>query len=203
MPTNVGHCRFAGCATKVAASLDGQMFCRNHFISVCQARLEKYERLQKSHSITTADTETLRQFITECVKNIDQIERAEANLTDADRKSLLDISVWTNELGRQIRRSPRKAASIVVRLSGESPEGTWEEEAKTVLLSQYGASLISRRTLKPGDIVQIERTDSGDKAHARVAWHIPLGEEGVRFGAEFMGCENFWGLDWSEVMQAK
>jgi hypothetical protein len=52
--------------------------------------------------------------------------------------------------------------------------------------------------LKPGDVVEFERVDTGDKVQARVVWHTLVGNEGVRFGAEFVGGDNFWGLNWNE-----
>ncbi len=186
----------------MVSSLDGEAFCQGHFISICQTRLERNEKMLKAHTLTAADTEAMWRFIEECVRNVDQLEHDVPDLDDAQRTSLLNIRVWANDLGRQTRRSPRKAASIHVRLCGENSDGAWEEETKTVLLSRHGASLVCHRPVKPGEPLQFQRIDTGEKAQARVAWQTPLGEEGVRMAVEFVGCDNFWGLDWTEAAKA-
>jgi hypothetical protein len=199
MPTNAQHCKFAGCGREIVSSLDGEGYCRGHFISVCETRLEKYEQMHKAHSLSATDKEAVRRFIEECVRNVDQFEHDVRDLDEAQRKSLLNISVWANDMGRQLRRSPRKAAALTLRLYGENSDGPWEKEARTVLLSRHGASIVCGRIEKPGEDLQIERIDTGEKAQARIVWHSLLGEEGVRMGVEFVDCDNFWGLDWTEA----
>ncbi len=38
---------------------------------------------------------------------------------------------------------------------------------------------------------------------ARVAWQRPLDNNGVRMGVEFVSCDNFWGLDWGAIEEAR
>jgi hypothetical protein len=47
------------------------------------------------------------------------------------------------------------------------------------------------------------RADTGKKATARVAWQRPLNNEVIGIGVEFVACENFWGLDWGAVEEAR
>ena len=94
-------------------------------------------------------------------------------------------------------------ATIPVRLSSERIGGAWEEDTETVLVSRYGALVRCKHVAKAGETLQVIRADTGEKADARVAWQRPLGNEDVRIGVEFVSCENFWGLDWGVVEEAR
>jgi len=153
--------------------------------------------MHKARSLTVSETEAMRRFVQECLRRADDVEHNAKDLTDLEGTSLLRIIVWATDLGRQLRRSPRKAASIAVRIAYENSEGSWEENAKTVLISKYGASLRCAHPAKIGEVLQLERFDTGDTAQARIAWITPSGEDGLRIGLEFIGCDNFWKLDWS------
>jgi len=201
--SQTAQCRIAGCDQDVAASLDGDSFCREHFISVCYARLDQYDKLRKGEGLGILDTETVRRFIHECTRNADAIEQSVRNLNNLDRAKLLHIILSASELGRHLRRSPRKVASIAVRLSSEKLGGAWEEETETVLLSRYGALMRCRHPAKPGDTIQVVRADTGESAQARVAWQRATGNDDLRIGVEFVACENFWGLDWGAVEEAR
>ncbi len=97
-----------------------------------------------------------------------------------------------------LRRSPRKVASIPVRLRCEEPGRGWEEDTRTVLLSRYGAALECQHPVETGQMLLVLRTDTGQRAYAQVA--LRQGKEDGRFeiGVEFLDCDNFWELDWSE-----
>jgi hypothetical protein len=196
MPIKAQQCKLAGCGLAAVSSLDGQALCRGHFISFCERRLEKYEQMHKARTLSGEDADAARRFIEECVRSVDGFEHDLRDLDEAQRASLLNISVWAHDMGRQLRRSPRKAVAIPIILRGEGADGPWEEEAKTVLISRHGASIVCRRAVKPAESLQLERLDAAEKAQVRVVWRSPLGEEGVRMGVEFIGCDNFWGLDW-------
>jgi len=182
-----------------AATLEGKNLCAAHFISVCYARLEQYDSMQKEHTMSVSEAEVARRFINQCSRQADEIEHNLKNLDNLDRARLLHIILWANEMGRYLRRSPRKAATIAVRLSCDKLGNAWEEETQTVLLSQHGAALWCSRPTKPGEAVLLERLDTGQKVNARVAWHRSSENAGVRIGIEFVDCENFWGLDWGAV----
>jgi hypothetical protein len=200
---NSEQCEVKGCDQAVGATLEGETLCRGHFISVCYTQLEKYEEMQKAHRLTVSDAESVRRFINECSRQADDIEHTTKDLDNLDRARLLHIIIWANELGRHLRRSPRKAASILVRVSSDKLGSAWEEETQTLLLSRHGASLRCGHSAKPGEPVQLVRLDTGQEVQARVAWQRPAENDGIRIGIEFVDCENFWGLDWGEVEETR
>ncbi len=200
---NAEQCGVKGCDQAARAALDGEGLCQGHFISVCYTQLERYEEMQKEHRLSVSDGEMVRRFINQCSRQADEIEHTTKDLDNLDRARLLHIILWANELGRHLRRSPRKVASIPVRLSCDKLGSAWEEETQTLLLSRHGASLRSGHAAKPGEPVQLVRLDTGQEVQARVAWQRPAENNGLRIGIEFVDCENFWGLDWGEVEETR
>lgn len=203
--TEAGNCSVAGCDQAVAAPLEGDALCLEHFISVCYARLGKYDELRKGPGLGITDTETVRRFIHECTRHADEIEHSTQGLDNLDRAKLLNIILAASDLGRHLRRSPRKVASIAVRLSSDKPGEAWEEDTETLLVSRYGALVRCSHPTKPGETLEVMRPDTGQKVQARVAWqrNSGLGNDGVRLGVEFVACENFWELDWGAIEQAR
>jgi hypothetical protein len=179
--------------------LDGEQLCRAHFISSCYDRLDQYDETRKGPGLTASDSESVRRFIHECTRQADVIESCAPDLDNLDRAKLLHIIISASELGRHLRRSPRKVAVIPVRLSSEKIGGAWEEETETLLVSRYGALLRSKHGAKAGETINVSRVDTGATTVARVAWQRPTGSEDLRVGVEFLSCENFWGLDWGVV----
>jgi hypothetical protein len=201
--TEAEQCSIADCGQAVAASLDGEAFCREHFISVCYTRLDQYFEIRNGPGLSITDTQAARRFIHECTRYADEIEHAGLKLDNLDRARLLHIILSANELGRHLRRSPRKVATIPVRLSLEKLGGSWEEDTETVLVSRYGALVRCNHPAKAGETLELTRADTGEKALARVAWQRPSGNNDIRIGVEFVACENFWGLDWGFVEEAR
>jgi hypothetical protein len=201
--TSAEKCKIEGCAQAVATSLDDQAFCRQHFISTCYTRLDGYDEIRKARGLSAENTESVRRFIHECTRAADEIEHTAQDLDNLDRAKLLHLILSASELGTHLRRSPRKAATIPVRLSSERLGGVWEEDTETVQLSRYGALLRCNHGAKAGDTLNVTRADTGQKVMARVAWQRPLENNGVRIGVEFVACENFWGLDWGAVEEAR
>jgi hypothetical protein len=197
--TTAHGCAIANCKQAEAASLDGRALCREHFILRCYQRLDQYDEIRKGPGLAAADTDSVRRFVHEATRAADAIEHTAKDLDNLERAKLLHIILSATELGRHLRRSPRKAAAIPLRLSSEKLGGTWEEETETVLVSRYGALVRCKHPAKAGDTLSVVRADTGQTATARVAWQRPLGDEDVRIGVEFVGCENFWGLDWGVV----
>jgi hypothetical protein len=201
--TQQGRCGIAECGEPVAASLDGEHFCRQHFISVCYQRLDEYNEIRQGSGLSPENTESARRFVHECTRSADEIEHSARSLDNLDRAKLLHIILSASELGRHLRRSPRKVARIAIRLSSEKLGGTWEEDAETVLVSRYGALVQCKHGAKAGETLQVLRADTGEKATARVAWQRPAGDDDIRIGVEFLASENFWGLDWAAVEEAQ
>jgi hypothetical protein len=201
--TRIEKCGRANCGQAAAASLDGEAFCREHFISTCYTRLDQYEEIRKGPGLSATNTDSVRRFIHECTRSADEIEHAGLDLDNLDRAKLLHIILSASELGRHLRRSPRKVATIAVRLSSERLGGAWEEDTETVLVSRYGALVRCKHPAKSGETIQVIRADTGEKVLARVAWQRPSGNDDTRIGVEFVACENFWGLDWGAVEEAR
>jgi PilZ domain len=197
------HCSSKGCERTGISSVDGDALCRTHFINVCYERLESYEEKRKGHTLSLTDAESMRRFINECSRQADEIEQKADDLDNLERAKLVDIILTASELGRHLRRSPRKAATIPVRLCCNRLGGAWQEESKTVLLSRYGASVQCSHPAKPGESIEVERSDTGQKAQARVAWQRPGERDTVRIGVEFVDCDNFWGLDWAAIEETR
>jgi hypothetical protein len=197
------QCSIADCDQAVAASLDGEAFCREHFISVCYTRLDRYEEIRKGPGLSATDTESVRRFIHECTRHADEMEHSSEDLDNLDRAKLLHIILSASELGRHLRRSPRKVATIAVRLSSEIIGSAWEEDTETVLVSRYGALVRCKHAAKAGETIHVIRADTGEKALARIAWQRPSGNDDIRIGVEFLASENFWGLDWGAVEESR
>ena len=200
---NAGQCSIEGCNQAVSATLESEAFCRGHFISACYEQLERYDEMQKSHRLSVADAESVRRFINHSSRQADEIEHKTKEIDNLDRARLLHIILWANELGRHLRRSPRKVASIPVRLCCDKLGSAWEEETQTLLLSRHGASLRCGHPAKTGEPVQLVRLDTGQRVQARVAWLRPGENDVMRIGVEFVDCENFWGLDWGMIEETR
>ncbi len=192
--TKTDRCSFTDCGLAVAASLDGEALCRGHFISVCYTRLDHYEEIQKGPGLSTTNTESVRRFIHECTRSADEIEHSGLDLDNLDRAKLLHIILSASELGRHLRRSPRKVATIAVRLSSEKLGGAWEEDTETVLVSRYGALVRCKHPAKAGETMQVMRADTGEKALARVAWQRPSGRRRYSDRGRVYGLREFLGV---------
>jgi hypothetical protein len=201
--TNKDQCSVASCDHAAGASLDGEPLCREHFILVCYKRLDHYDEIRKGPGLSATDTESVRRFIHESTRHADEIEHSAQDLDNLDRAKLLHIILSASDLGRHLRRSPRKVATIHVRLSSEKIGSAWEEDTETVLVSRYGALVRCKHPAKAGETINVIRADTGEMALARIAWQRPLGSDDVRIGVEFVACENFWGLDWGAVEEAR
>ena len=105
--TTAQQCSVADCGKTVAASLDGEAFCREHFISVCYTRLDQYEEIRTGPGLSATDTESVRRFIHECMRHADEMEHSSEDLDNLDRAKLLHIILSASELGRHLRRIRR------------------------------------------------------------------------------------------------
>src|SRR6202790_2136424 len=195
------YCNVDGCSQGVVSTLEGQVLCREHFISLCFIQIDRYAKMQKGRTVSESDADAMRRFINECSPQAGAMIHISGDLNNLDRSRLLLIIEEAGDLGRRLRRSPRTELSIAVRLSCDKLGGTWEEVTQTVLLSRHGASIRCNHSANPRECLQIVRLDTGQKAQARVVWQSPAGSESSRIGIEFVDCDNFWGLDWSVVKE--
>jgi NTP pyrophosphatase (non-canonical NTP hydrolase) len=115
--TRADHCNVDSCTQGVVSSLEGQVLCREHFISFCFIQIDRYAEMQKGRTVSESDAESMRQFIDECSRQADAIRHLPGDLNNLARSRLLLIVEEVGELGRRLRRSPRTEASVAVRLS--------------------------------------------------------------------------------------
>jgi hypothetical protein len=200
--TFVNACSCSGCGQASEGCLDGEALCRAHFISSCYQRLDAYDEMRKGPGLSITDSESVRRFIHDCTRSADEIEHHARNLDNLDRAKLLHIILYASELGRHLRRSPRKIATIPVTISSERIGGAWEENTETLLLSRHGAMVSCKHAAKAGETIRLKREDTGQEIDARVAWQRSSANDELRVGVEFVASENFWGLDWGLVEEA-
>lgn len=181
----------------------GEALCRQHFISEAYRQLDQYEAMRIGPGVDLYGSEAVHHFVHECTRQADELEHSVQVLDNLERAKLLHIIISASELGRHLRRSQRRVASIAVRVSSDRIGGTWEEDGETVLLSKHGASVRCNHPAKPGETLRLLRFDTGQKAEARVAWRQQLSKDDIRIGVEFVDIENFWGLDWEAVEEGQ
>ncbi len=193
--TKPEQCSVTGCDQLAATSLNARPLCRDHFISTCHAELEAYDRRLKENRLGDVSPESAWRFVRECMRQADHIDQSAKDLNELERERLLDLLLGAAELGRHLRRSPRRIATIPIRVCSEKPGQPWEEETETQLISRYGALVRCVHSVETDERIRIVRMDNGREAHARVAWHQR--REGLPdMGIDFLDCDNFWELDW-------
>ena len=197
--THAERCGIPGCEKPAAASLDARPLCPEHFISTCHTQLEAYTELQKERRLGEISVDSLRQFIRDCVRGADSVEQDARHLDNLERARLLDIILSAADLGRYLRRSPRKVACIPIQVRSKKPRELWQEDTETRVISRYGALAQCEHSLEIDETLRVIRIDSGRAADARVAWCQRKSEGQRDIGIEFLDCDNFWGLDWDVV----
>jgi len=198
----VARCGVSDCDKGAVASLDGLSLCRKHFIDSCYGELEAYRSRLKENRLRDVSPESAWRFIHECMREADRIEQSAQDLDDEERKQLVGLILGTAELGCHVRRSPRRAASIAIRLHCEKPVRPWEEETETRLISRCGALVTCQQRVEINQRLRVVRMDNGHEARARVAWCQRKRRGLPEVGIEFVDCDNFWELDWGTVAPA-
>ena len=199
MTTVIGNCTASGCSRAATASLEDRPLCPLHFIDSCETELEMYHRLVKENRLGDVSPELARRFVNECAQKADSVEQGARDLDYRDRERLVNLIVLAAELGRYLRRSPRKVASIAVQVRSEKSGQRWEERTQTQVISRYGAIVKCQHYLETGESIGVLRLDNGRTADARVAWYGRNQYGESRVGIEFLNCDNFWELDWSGI----
>lgn len=190
------RCTIESCEQAAVATIGMNSLCRPHFISTCFARIGTYTALQNEHRLGEVPAESLRRFIHDCMRGADRIEQEARDIGERERTRLDELILLVADLGRHLRRSPRKAASIRIKLRSKRPVQKWEEVTETRVISRHGALTHCGHPLEIGQSLRVIRVDDGKAADARVAWCQGT-SEGLRdVGIEFQDCPNFWGLDW-------
>ncbi len=191
------RCSVQGCEGPAAGSLEVHSFCREHFIFTCYEELDECSRWQEARLSPDRTSESVRQFLGECYRQVAQFASNVKEFTGLERAQLIDILLRATDLSRQLRQSPRLAASIPVQLHCEEPGGTWEEQTQTKQLSPHGALLKCQHPVRAGEILLVVRLDTERQVQARVARRQRKIGGVQEIGIEFLNRDNFWGVDWS------
>jgi hypothetical protein len=187
-------CTIENCAHKPIGVLEGRPFCGDHFILTCHAQLDTYYARFKERRWREVSLEAVSRFIQDSMKEADRIR-----LDKVERARLLTVILSAADLGRYLRRSPRKELVIPVRLLSEEPQDQWQEDTETVTVSRCGALVRSQHSAKLDQRLSVLRPDEGLQARARVAWSPPKRETNPVLAVEFIDSDNFWGLDWGAI----
>jgi hypothetical protein len=193
--TNV-PCTAVGCENPGVTILRNTSFCCNHFIAHCYEELGAYSQTLAEHRLTETATVSARSFVQECLRQADVLESDSRYLDDAEKERLADIILLASELGRNLRRSPRKPMAIQLLLSSELPNAPWEEKTNTQFVSRHGALVHCRHAARVDQTMMVKRLDTGQRDKARVAWSREKSAGNYELGIEFPDNENFWGIDW-------
>ena len=189
------QCDLNGCEELAFASLARYRLCQKHFLSGCRAGFETCADLLKDRS--SRNVQLVWQFIVECEKAVFELMQRGNDLRPQERTELVEILLRLEETKRRLRRSVRRTASIPVLLRSESPGRSWEERTETLDLDRHGAKLKCQHPVEIEEIVSLVRVDTGREAKGRVVWCLRKDSQQHEIGVELLGCENYWGLDWT------
>ncbi len=190
------RCSIPGCQRPADASFEARFLCREHYLAACYEQLEECTQRLREQAYSDTAAEEVRQFLEECMRQATDISQSATELDNLSRARLLDVLLWAADLLGRLRRGPRRAVAIPLRLLSEKPGYPWQEETKTLILSQHGALVNCHHTIEPGDMLRVYRVDTGREAEARVVWCRPQGHTEFQIGLELLGTDNFWNLDW-------
>src|SRR6266568_2850987 len=197
-PLNMrASCATSTCSGPSVVSLEKRDYCREHFIQTCYEYLEECaEKLKERDQADEVACVTRRRSLQEIVDQSTATSLAHGDLSNLERIQLPDIVRWSGDLIRQTRRGPRKRVSLRVRLYLESSSQTCAEETLVREVSQYGAALTCSFPIIVGELVKMERMDTGEQVEGIVRWRERRDGTALHLGLEFSRCNNFWGLHW-------
>jgi len=185
----------SGCSGPSVVTLAKQDHCREHFIQTCYQLLEECaEKFKDRDQADELTCDARRRSLQEIVDQATTTSLTRRDLSNQERIQLLDIVRWAGDLIGQIRRGPRKLVSIPVRLYRESSSQTHAEETSVVEVSQHGTALRSSLPINVGELVKMERMDTGERVEGIVRWRERRDGSIVHVGIEFHSCNNFWRL---------
>lgn len=188
-------CATSGCSGPSVVTLGKQDYCREHFIQTSYQHLEEcQEKFNDRDQADELACDSRRRSLQEIVDHSTTTSLTHGDLSNMERVQLLDLVRWAGDLIRQVRRGPRKRASIPVRLYLESLSQTWAEETLAREVSQHGTSLTCSLPINVGELVKLERMDTGERVEGIVRWRERRDGTSVHLGLEFYGGNNFWHL---------
>src|SRR5712691_10292636 len=166
-----------------------------HCIQTCYEHLEECaEKFKERDLADELACDRRRRSLQEIVEQSTATSLTHGDLSNLERIQLLDIFRWGGELIRQTRRGPRKRVSIPVRLYLESSSQTCAEETLVREVSQHGAALTCSFPILVGELVRMERMDTGEQVEGIVRWRERRDGNTLHVGLEFSRCSNYWRL---------
>jgi len=191
-------CATSGCSGSSVVTLGKQDYCREHFIQTCYQHLEECQEKfnEPDQAADERVCDSRRRSLQEIVDQSTTTSLTHRDLSNLERVQLLDLVRWAGDLIRQVRRGPRKRVSIPVRLYLESFSQSCVEETLVREVSQHGTSLTCSLLINVGELVKMERMDTGERVEGIVRWRERRDGTSLHLGLEFYGCNNFWRLQW-------
>lgn len=190
-------CGFPDCQRGAEATLGDRHLCLEHFTFSCFQQLDECERCFDAPLTLSENPDTLQQLLADLAQQATDLSKRRHDLNNLERARLTYIQVVAGELGRRLRRSPRRITVVPLRIRCEEPGLLWEQETQTKNISPRGALIHCTEPVKVGDKLWIWRLDTGRQATAQVVWQRSTSGRDREVGIEFVDCENFWGLDWN------
>lgn len=107
--------------------------------------------------------------------------------------------------GRDLRRSGRIPKEVAILLTGCDANGKqFIETTKTVVLSRYGAGIVSKYKLVIEQELVLVQTESNKEADIRIVGQIGSADGSYTYGVAFLYPEvNFWGIEFPSLTSAE
>jgi len=106
---------------------------------------------------------------------------------------------------QHVRRSSRIPKEVAILLTGCDANGKqFIEETKTVVLSRYGAGIVSKHKLITEQELILVHTQSNKEADIRIVGQIDSANGSYTYGVAFLHPEvNFWGVEFPSLTGAE
>jgi hypothetical protein len=99
------------------------------------------------------------------------------------------------------RRGRRIARRLPLMLHWREPQGAWREiPAETRMLSRHGCLITCSARIKYSDEVMVWWMEKMRYTQARVVFRsVSASDDSVEMALEFVGTDDFWGIDFSRA----
>ena len=106
---------------------------------------------------------------------------------------------------RDARRSDRIRVSLPIQVLGTDLAGQdFNDLGSTRQLARYGGSIVTKRSLAPGQVVTIYMLQGSQEAQARVIGQVETQPEGHLYGIAFLKEEvGFWGIGFPPLTEGE
>lgn len=186
------YCSHAGCTLPAKTTVESRGVCLLHFFKVSYEKLDKLSRETGNWSYGGAEWESARRITKECAQGASDYSQNVSELSNLERARLLDIAMWAAELGRRLRRSPRRPLKLNIRVISELPGRSWSEETYTVDVGRDGTQIVCTNAAEIGDILDIIRLDTAEQMQVRVIWRRRMSSGVHEVGTEVVGSKCVW-----------